>query len=91
MKNFEKDGVVIPYIHLNGDNRRDLIKQINKVYKLVEEARGDLWKLDMYNGRNAADGDHYIALREQRDVYFSKLNDVHEYLGKCLSQIRKKK
>lgn len=79
----------IPLINSNGNNPRKLIKQIQKVYHLVEEAKNEINKLDMYDGRNSIDRKHAVALREDKYIQSAKLIEVSEYLKSVLQGINK--
>lgn len=88
MRSFKKDGIIIPYINLNGNSRRQIMDQLSEVDDLLYKTRKAFMKLEMYDGRNSANSEHQTALRQERDKYFSKLDDVYTYLNKVMIEIQ---
>lgn len=88
MKNFEKDGFVVPYINLNGNSRRQIMDQLSDIDDLLYKTRIAFMKLDMYDGRNGANSEHRKALKDDRDKYFSKIDEVYTYVNNIMMEIQ---
>lgn len=89
MKIYTEKGYALPLINSNGNDPKELIKQIQSVYKSVEDARNELYKLDMYDGRNSADPIHNKVLKNDRSGHGERLNQVMVYLSSVLIGINK--
>lgn len=89
MKIYTEKGHAIPLINSNGNDAKELIKQIAEAYNAVEDARNKLHRLDMYDGRNSADVIHKLRLKNDRDECSENLNEVAVYLRSVLVGINK--
>lgn len=79
----------VPMINSNGNNAKELIKQIAETYNAVEDARNKLHRLDMYDGRNSKDSIHKTVLKNDRIYHSEILNEVMTYLRSVLVGINK--
>jgi|SRR6056300_562631 len=70
----------IPYINLNGNDKKTIIDEICETAKLVRNASESLCKMQMFHGRNSTDIDHMKRLMDKKLSLNKSLWEVLEYL-----------
>tara|TARA_S200002703_G_scaffold31390_1_gene27376 strand:- start:2560 stop:2982 length:423 start_codon:yes stop_codon:yes gene_type:complete len=70
----------IPYINLNGNDKKTIIDEMCKTAQIVRNASKELCKMQMFHGRNATDLKHMDRLRNKKLALNKSLWDIIEYL-----------